>query len=297
MDNWSSKLNLSWPYWDDYRQLLQQLAGPEFPTAGELCRMLPAGIESHGGQPVRFIPAGDIPGVAYEDHIFSTGRVSTRPDSWHDLFNAMVWCRFPRLKAAMNAVHFEQQKTRQSPARGVRGARGKMRDALTLLDESGAIVVGSDRESLQAMAEHDWPRVFGSGTSSQPNSDEPDKLDLFLCGHALLEKFLDPYKAITAKVLLVQVEEHSKLLSRNDFIARLDHRLADRLLDGNLFSHPADLSPLPLMGVPGWWPEQDSAFYSDRGVFRPRRENSNPAPVFEISIDPGHDHNPRNGTQ
>ena len=30
-------------------------------------------------------------------------------------------------------------------------------------------------------------------------------------------------------------------------------------------------TPLPVLGVPGWWPEQDEAFYLDQTVFRPRR--------------------------
>ncbi|HBZ06685.1 MAG TPA: DUF3025 domain-containing protein, partial [Massilia sp.] len=30
-------------------------------------------------------------------------------------------------------------------------------------------------------------------------------------------------------------------------------------------------TPLPVLGVPGWWPEQDAAFYADTSVFRPKR--------------------------
>ena len=33
----------------------------------------------------------------------------------------------------------------------------------------------------------------------------------------------------------------------------------------------ADFSPLPVLGVPGWWPNQDQTFYQDLTVFRPRR--------------------------
>jgi len=52
-----------------------------------------------------------------------------------------------------------------------------------------------------------------------------------------------------------------------------------------LLNSPADLSPLPLMGIPGWWPraEQNEAFYSDRQVFRPPAEGISAAPVLDLS--------------
>jgi hypothetical protein len=37
----------------------------------------------------------------------------------------------------------------------------------------------------------------------------------------------------------------------------------------------AGFTPLPVLGVPGWWPDQDDAFYLDHTVFRPKRPASN----------------------
>ena len=34
----------------------------------------------------------------------------------------------------------------------------------------------------------------------------------------------------------------------------------------------ADFSPLPVLGVPGWWEGQDQEFYKDVSVFRPKRK-------------------------
>jgi hypothetical protein len=31
-------------------------------------------------------------------------------------------------------------------------------------------------------------------------------------------------------------------------------------------------TPLPVLGVPGWWSQQDEAFYADTSVFRAKRE-------------------------
>lgn len=49
--------------------------------------------------PVQFVPQHSLPpGEAYEAFIRRTGLVPTR-DNLHDLFNGLVWQRFPRAKA------------------------------------------------------------------------------------------------------------------------------------------------------------------------------------------------------
>jgi len=280
MESGLAELDLSLPFWEDYRPALQRLTGPGFPTADALSALLPAGLRSHGGRPVRFVPASSIPDVSYESHIFSTGQVSTRAENWHDLFNALVWSRFPRLKTAMNALHVTDQDGSRT------SGRGRIRDALTLLDESGAIVVSTDRDSLDCVAHHDWGAVYTSGFSPAPGANKSRQLSIFLCGHALLEKFLRPYKSITAQVLLVAVDEAGSSSPREQLLDRLDHALADALMAGRLFKSPADLAPLPLMGIPGWWPpgDQDEAFYGDKDVFRPLGDRARPAPVFSLPL-------------
>jgi hypothetical protein len=52
--------------------------------------------------------------------------------------------------------------------------------------------------------------------------------------------------------------------------ADLDAWLAQDLTPEKLARKP--FSPLPLLGVPGWWPaNEDPAFYADASVFRPQR--------------------------
>jgi hypothetical protein len=29
---------------------------------------------------------------------------------------------------------------------------------------------------------------------------------------------------------------------------------------------------MPVLGIPGWWPQQDEEFYDDATVFRPKRK-------------------------
>ena len=278
MSDWRESRAFSEPFWKDYQPALERLDQGSFPDAEALCRLLPAGSCSHGGEPIQFVAASTIPGVEYERHIYQTGQVSTREESRHDLFNALVWARFPKLKAAINAVHFRQTDNR--PGTG----RGPVRDALTLLDESGAIVVSTRAGVLDRVARHDWGEVFAETGASSGKDWMPDQLNVLVCGHALLEKFLSPYKSITAKVLLVQLDESGAELDREGLIRGLDQALARLILDGSALRSPADLSPLPLMGVRGWWPlgAQNEAFYADTGVFRLRKESASAAPVFQV---------------
>jgi hypothetical protein len=76
-----------------------------------------------------------------------------------------------------------------------------------------------------------------------------------LFGHALLEKLGTPRKQITAHAWPVPMHV--------DLQTHLVEALTPQALaaKGHL--------PLPVLGVPGWWPaNEDAAFYSDRTVFR-----------------------------
>ncbi len=258
MQDWKSHIDLGHPCWDGYRVLIDRLPGDGFPDPAALTRLLPPGQAGAAGKGIRFRPASEIPGVAYEKHIFETGEVSTRENNWHDLFNALAWCRFPFLKTAMNEVHFRHLDEEKE------GRRGSRRDALTLLDESGVIVLSRDGKLLSALAERDWQKAFVA------HRDAWTGTGVMVCGHAILEKFLAPYKALTAHALLVPLRGAA-------CVADIDGMLADGVRDGSLLATTGDLSPLPLMGIPGWWTGggQDAQFYADKSVFRaPRAKKS-----------------------
>ena len=42
-------------------------------------------------------------GMHYEQRIFQRGLIATRENNWHDLFNAMMWLKYPKIKSALNA--------------------------------------------------------------------------------------------------------------------------------------------------------------------------------------------------
>ncbi len=260
------------PFWDDYRPFLKRLRGCDLPDAPELSAWLPPAVRSGGGRPLRFVSAAEIPGVAYERHIFETGEVSTREKNWHDLFNALVWCRLPRLKAAMNAMHHAHLHEQRD------GRRGLQRDALTLLDESGVIISSRDSALLGALASRDWRQAFVRLRDAWHRDTR-----VIICGHALLEKFLAPYKSLTAHALLLEVVSPRRSLSSEATRGWLDRHLAEQLAV-DLCKSSGDLSPIPLMGIPGWWNggPQDRQFYDDPSVFRPPPDGFRPAPIHLI---------------
>ena len=264
---WRAGIDPRHPGWAGYRDLLDALDGEDFPGTAELNGLLLPGLATEGGDPVRFIPADTVPGVEYERHIFRTGQVPTREHNWHDLFNALVWCRWPRLKRAMNTQHEHHR------AAGCAGSRGAVRDALTLFDECGAVVICPDRELLRGVAKHQWQTVFEAEPAPR----------VLVTGHALLEKFLRPYKSMTAHTLLVEFGVGAGENIPGGLIGMLDAQLASALLEGRLLRSPADLAPLPLCGLPGWWPgNRDRAFYDDRQVFRPLPPSREPAPLVRL---------------
>ena len=189
--------------------------------------------------------AGDAAGAeGYERHIAATGCVPTR-DNPHDAFNGLVWLRLPALKRRLNALH-----AAELARRGVRATRGPLGDELTLFDENGALLAAPG-PLVAALRARDWPRLFVTGRALWAQAT------LTLIGHALLEKLaLAPRKAITAHVLVVgaaEADAAARGLTAETFAAR-------------------PFAPLPLAGVPGWWPGNEApGFVDDAAVFRPPR--------------------------
>lgn len=263
------------PYWQDYLPFLKQLAGPQFPGCEQLNKLLPAELNSEGGHAIRFVPSKQLDDGAYEYRIYTSGQVSTREQHWHDLFNALVWMRFPRIKVAMNSLHYHAIPEEKD------GCRGELRDALTLFDECGVIVVSDNLETLTALAQRRWTDLFMSSTFA-------NSAFVTVCGHAMLEKYLSPYKSMTAKALLVHAGGDFLKCSRAEILQCLDNEIAKYLLDGTILTRPAWLTPLPLAGIPGWWPQNeqnDGLFYDDQQVFRAPPRQLSPAPVISLVLD------------
>ena len=239
---------------------LERLARNRFPSLDELNELVGPQVKSGAGMPIVFVETPSVPGEAYESAIFRTGRVPTRAENWHDLFNALAWLSFPQTKAVLNRRHCEEMI--RVDARS--GCRGTARDVLTLFDEGGVIVASSDRALLEMLRRFQWKSLFWEYRSQVRRC-----MRCFVFGHAILEKALQPYKAVTARALLFQVPECFPGRPLAEQLAEAD-RLAAQWFSGcDALSSTRVLAPLPVLGVPGWADNSTSSFYDDAEVFRP----------------------------
>jgi hypothetical protein len=194
---------------------------------------------------VRFVPpqAAD---PYYEVQVYESGRVSTRPESRHDLFNALAWLAFPRTKARINALHAHEIPREK-------GRRGRKRDLLTLLDEGGVIVECAEDELVALLRGFRWKELFWENRARVLRG-----MRLAVLGHAVLEKALEPWPGVTCKALFVPPGSE-----------------ADAAAARWLAALPADATPrglavMPVFGYPGWLPDSETpAFYDDTRYFRP----------------------------
>ncbi|MGZ5786747.1 MAG: DUF3025 domain-containing protein [Ramlibacter sp.] len=259
-----SQIDWSQPWFDAVRPSFErlQLRGDSFIDAFNAGAST-LGLTNHRGQPIRFVPQAELPeGAAYEEFIGATGCVPTR-DNLHDFFNGLVWQTFPLIKRELNAL-----QAAQIAEAGVGKSRGPARDAATIFDENAALLVLREGEAgdalLDALRGHRWREALHARAGMFGREAE-----LWLFGHALMEKLVAPRKAITAHVLSLRAPDEYFGLSWDSRRSWIDSHIAEQLRA----EAPATsrFSPLPVLGVPGWWPGQDEAFYSDEDVFRPKR--------------------------
>ncbi|MGW8394994.1 DUF3025 domain-containing protein [Pseudoduganella sp. HUAS MS19] len=236
-------------------------------VVGPFCEQAAAlALVNHAGQPLRFVPQAALPeGTAYEEFIGATGQVPTR-DNLHDFFNGLVWLTFPLVKRQLNAL-----QAAQIALDGVGKSRGPARDAATIYDENSALlVVRDDAEGaalVDALRNHRWSEAFVQRAAMFGSDAE-----VWLFGHALMEKLVAPYKAITAHTRVVLAGGDYWSLDGAGRRAWLDRDEAARLAGEGLAK--GGFTPLPVLGIPGWWPQQDDAFYADDTVFRPKRKSA-----------------------
>ena len=245
------------PLFAPLRHWLDQLpSAPEVTALADLAARHP--IHTENGRPVRFVPP-QPDGLAYECRIWERGEVETRPDNWHDFFNALVWLTFTRTKIALSARHVRAM----TPSGAMRGS---VRDALTHFDECGIVVLSAKPQLLELLRGFEWKKLF-----VEQRSDVQSAMRFIIFGHATYEQLLKPFRGLTAKAVLFEVTEGWLEMPLADQLTAVDVRLAAELASGR-YQRPRDFQPLPLLGIPGVVPENDNpAYYDDIYQFRPGR--------------------------
>ena len=202
----------------------------------------------------QFVDQKQLPtGMAYEAFIRAQRCIPTR-DNLHDFFNGLIWLHWPQLKQHLNAL-----QAAEIERQGIGARRGPLRDAVTVLDENGGLLL-APQVLCDALREKRWHELFVR------QRDAWAQARFFALGHALLEKLVQPRKPITAHVICVSLEQ---LATPIQSLQDAEQQLLEHLQTPscNLANKP--YLPIPILGIPGWCQEnQNFSFYDDSLVFR-----------------------------
>ena len=209
---------------------------------------------------IKFIspPTRTLSAIDFERHVVEHGEVIVRPGNLHDEMNALVWRAFPKTKFTISKTHVALGETSDGKT------RPRRRDVLTLFDEAGLIML-SERDDLREMNEqHQWRTLFVDHRAAFVAQAKP-----ILFGHGAMEQLVTkPHRGLTVKVLWLPLPIASTFEAIDDY-------LAQRIEQDELLSANERRVPLPLLGIPSWFPEnEDPRCYDDTETFRPRRQNT-----------------------
>ncbi len=204
-------------------------------------------------------PARALSAIDFERRVVEQNELIVRPDSLHDLMNVLVWLTFPKTKRAISEAHV---------ALGVnldRKTRPRRRDVLTLFDESGIIIL-SENDALRTLnQQHQWRELFITHRADFIRQTRP-----ILFGHGAMEQLGNQlpqvHRGLTVKALWLPLPVSTTL-------AQLDAYLAQRIVSGERLNEQERSTPMPVLGLPGWFAENEvPGCYDDESVFRPRRQ-------------------------
>lgn len=248
------KLPWLWPYGGDCARF-----EPEGLVAGGIAQRLNQAGSSAGTRVPEFVASSETLGALDYERRVHAGEIPTR-DLAHDWYNGLVWLHFPQAKQQINTHHIVDSQS--SIVRSLNG-RSRFRDALTLFDESGAMLLTTDADLVSALLNHDWQTLFQRNRSAWA-----ERARVLIVGHGLLDSMHQPHKGLCAKVVPVLVPSLDLEIKELQVLAL---KLIGEIRDSGNFS------PMPVMGVPGWFEESNAAgFYSDTSVYRakPTRRNA-----------------------
>lgn len=206
-----------------------------------------------------------FPEMGYEERVYKKGIISTREQNWHDLFNAFIWLLFPKTKVLLNKLHMQELEQQAGKK------RTPARDAITHLDESGIIIVSSKVSLLNALKNHQWQDVFVHSRRLWFPEEGQQQIAAFVFGHGMYEKAFKPFIGFTGKAYCLEVDKDFYRQDKMTQYSMLDQLLCQDIKQKNTLKNSSCLSPLPILGIPGWSEDNELAeFYNNKNYFRPR---------------------------
>ena len=208
-------------------------------------------------------------GRYYETFIAQTRQIPTREQNWHDLFGALIWSLFSNSKAELNRLH--QRELLQQTGK----ERSKLRHQLTLFDECGVLVLYTAQAQplIDALREHQWAHALWLHADSWRQIDDGTSQGLcaWSFGHANFEMLTRPYIGLTGKMYPLEVPDDFFAKPLSAQIQFVDTELCKQIASSSATQLRTRMSPLPLLGIPGWY-AQDAEFYQNSAYFRPKRQ-------------------------
>jgi len=153
-------------------------------------------------------------------------------------------------------LHYSQAVNRKKGTN-----RSPLENKITLFDECGAIIISNNQYLLSLIKDHQWQQVFITEKESFKND-----IKCIIFGHAIFEKMLNPYIGLTCHCLLIhdtELLEHTK----NQRMDILD-KIIGNIWHNQISNNPTKFDVLPILGIPGLWPDQNQAFYDNNTYFR-----------------------------
>ena len=249
-----SQFKEGWPGLKDYQLLLDELPQPILTQSGQILK-----IVEQDGKPGHFTEH-------YAPRIYLSGEIQTRTENWHDFFQFITWFMFPKTKAVINAIHIPAAQSRIDNNIDL-GKRSPIENMLSLFDEGGAVILCSDTSLLQLIRDFKWKELFW-----HRRNELSTKFKLVTFGHALYEKGLSPYVGMTANCILLHVDETILVKQNKQQLDYIDSELSHLFTDGDIYQKPKDLSPFPLLGLPGWDKNnEEESYYDNLNYFRAGR--------------------------
>lgn len=217
---WAGKS--AWPSLEEYAALMEEERARRAP---ELRELRPWAMRK---KPRRWRRTTPIElAELYDGSIELAGQVPCLAESYHDLWNAVVFAAFPRAKRALHArqyralVDWVPRRAERLPSR-----RTREQDALTVFDEGGSVVV------LETARYREW---LGAQERVEIAPHPDTRTAPVVFGHALLELAQYGLPKVRSGAVVFDAAE---IPSGRELFEHIDVRLAERLTDPARFRAP-----------------------------------------------------------
>lgn len=236
---WVPHFNERSPFFEPFSALGRDLAArPDWPSLDDYTALVRDAYRRHRLDlpPLKFAASAPRPrrrrptvvtlSDVYDGSIVLNGCVPCVPQSYHDLFNALIFAALPRSKYALHRRQFEALQARvPAPRFRMPPTRSREQDALTVFDEGGSVLVVS-QSFLDSWSTKDEAVLLDP-------IDDQSRLIVF--GHALLEHiFYGRCRIRSCAVILVRDAD----FATTDLLTWTDERVSRLLVDRSRFQAP-----------------------------------------------------------